>query len=241
MILSGSNQIIESGLIPVIGLTMPLTVLQPVTFRDPHLKGGHRYQVIVTFIAFAEGGPAPIVTGIAPAEGITGNTVTITNLSGLNFLPHSQAVLTRIGSPAINLSVTSVTPTKMTGTFNLAGAGVGLWDVTVTNPDGRTGTKPLIFWIKYPGAPVISFFIPVSGARGETKSIGVSGTGFQNGVVVNLTSGTSVITAAISQVTPTKINAEITIPSNAPTGYWNLVVTNNDGQSATRPNAFTVT
>jgi len=240
VILDGSNQIIESGLTPVNGLVMPLTISQPVTFHDPSLKGGHRYQVVVTFIAFAEGGPAPVITGIVPAEGITGTIVTVTNLSGSNFLPHSVAVLNRTGSPNINLTVTSVISTKMTGTLNLAGAGVGLWDVTVTNPDGRTGTKPQLFWIKYPSAPAIGSFGPPSGARGAKISIGVTGTGFQNGVIVNLTHGASVITAVVSQVTPTTITATITIPSNAPTGYWNLVVTNNDGQSAIRANAFRI-
>lgn len=239
--LDGSDQIIESGLTPVTGLTMPLTISQPVTFQDPSLKGGHIYQAIVTFIAFAEGGPAPIVTSIVPSEGITGNTVTVTSLSGSNFLPHSTAVLNRTGSPAINLSVSSVTPTTMTGTFNLAGAGVGLWDVTVTNPDGRIGTKSQIFWVKYSSAPTIGFLTPISGARGGTTSILVSGAGYENGVLVNFTRGISVITAVVSQVTDTKIYAAITIPTNAPTGSWNLVVTNNDGQSATRPNAFTVT
>jgi len=235
VILSGSNQIIESGLTPVTGLTIPLIFSQPVTISDPHLTGGHLYQVIVTYVAFAEGGPAPVVTGIVPAEGITGNTVTITSLSGSNFLPHSTAVLNRTGSSNINFSVTGVTSSQITGTFNLVGAGVGLWDITVTNPDGHTGTKPSIFRIKYPSAPVISFFTPISGSRGDTNTyFGLSGNGFQNGVVVNLTHGASVITATISDVTPTFVSGSITIPSNAPTGYWDLVVTNNDGQSATR-------
>ena len=118
--LDGSEQIIESGLTPVTGLTMPLTISQPITYSDPVLKGGHLYQVIVTYIAFAEGGPAPVVTGIVPAEGIIGTTVTITDLSGSNFLPHSVAVLNRTGSPDINLTGIIVTPpTKMTGTFNI--------------------------------------------------------------------------------------------------------------------------
>jgi len=240
VVLSGSNQIIESGLVPVTGLVIPLNISQPVAMSDLHLQGGHQYKVIVTFIAYAEGGPAPIVTGIAPSEGITGSTVTITSLSGLNFLPHSTAKLNRTGSPSINLSATSITPTTMTWTFNLAGAGVGLWDVTVVNPDTRTGTKPGLFWVKYPAAPVIGSFGPPFGARGATVPVGVSGSGFQNGVSVNLTRGTSVISGAVSKVTPTNINAAITIPSNAQTGYWTLVVTNNDGQSATRPNAFSI-
>jgi hypothetical protein len=242
VVLNGANQIVESGLTPVTGLSMPITISQPVTFSDPVLKGGHLYQVIVTYVAFAEGGPAPVVTGIVPAEGITGTTVTVTDLSGLNFLPHSTAVLNRSGSTNINLTITGVTiPTRITGTFNLAGAGVGLWDVTVTNPDGRVGTKPKLFWIKYPTSPMIGSFGPPSGARGNTMDIGVTGGGFQNGVVVNLTSGTSVITAVVSQVTSETVDGTITIPSTAPTGYWVLVVTNNDGQSATRANAFRVT
>ena len=242
VVLSGSNQVIESGLTPVTGLPLPLTISQPVSISDQVLGGGHRYQVIVTFIAFAEGGPEPVVSGIVPAEGITGTTVTVTNLSGSNFLPHSTAVLNRTGFSDINLTVTGVTtPTSMTGTFNLVGAGVGLWDVTVTNPDGRTGTKPQLFWIKYPSAPTISFFTPLSGARGATKNIGVGGAGFQNGVAVKFTKGASVINAAVSQVTSGTIEATITIPSDGPTGLWVLTVTNNDGQSASRSNAFTVT
>jgi hypothetical protein len=242
VVLSGSDQIIESGLTPVTGLTMPLTISQPITYSDPVLRGGHVYQVIVTYVAFAEGGPAPIITGIVPAEGIIGSTVTVTDLSGSNFLPHSTAVLNRTGYPDINLTVSSVTPTRMTGTFNIpADTAVGKWDVSVTNPDGRTGTNPQLFWIKYPAAPRIGSWTPF-GARGATNMyFGVTGDGFQNGMVVNLTYGTSVIQVTGLQVTPIFVNGLITIPSNAPTGDWDLTVKNNDGQSETFPQAFTVT
>jgi hypothetical protein len=241
--LDGSNQIIESGHIVVNSEKIPITIRQPIAYSDPVLRGGHLYQVIVTYIAFAEGGPAPVVTGIVPAEGIIGTTVTVTDLSGLNFLPHSVAVLNRTGSPAINLTATSnATSTRMTGTLNIpADATVGRWDVTVTNPDGRIGTKPQLFWIKYPAAPVISFFTPISGSRGDIDTyFGLSGDGFHNGVVVNLTHGASVISATVSEVTSTFVSGSITIPSNAPTGYWDLVVTNNDGQSATRPYVISI-
>lgn len=241
VILNGDNQIIESGLTPVNGLVLPITISQPVTISDLALGGGHRYKIIVTYIAFAEGGPAPIVNGIVPAEGITGSTVTITDLSGSNFLPHSTAVLNRTGSTNIDLTVTGDTiPTRMTGIFHLSGAGVGLWDVTVTNPDGGIGTKPQLFWIKYPSAPQIGSFGPPFGSRGDTMDITVTGQGFQDGVVVNLTSGASVVTAIVSEVLSTSVSGSITIPPNAPTGYWELVVTNNDGQSATRPYAILI-
>jgi hypothetical protein len=241
VVLSGSNQVIESGLALVNSEKIHLTIRQPVAYSDPVLKGGHLYQVIVTYVAFAEGGPAPVVSGIVPAEGITGSTVTVTDLSGSNFLPHSTAVLNRTGFPNINLTVTgTTTPTRMTGTLNLAGAGVGLWDVTVTNPDGGMGTKSELFWIKYPSAPGVSGFVPVFGTRGTTISIGVAGNYFQNGVAVKLTRGTSVINAVVSSVTQTRINGAITIPSNAPTGDWDLIVTNNDGQSDNMLGALTV-
>jgi hypothetical protein len=242
VILDGSNQIIESGLAVVNSEKIPITIRQPVAYSDPVPRGGHLYQVIVTYIAFAEGGPAPVVTGIIPAEGIIGSTVTVTDLSGLNFLPHSTAVLNRTGYPDINLTVTSVTPTRMIGTFNIpADAAVGKWDVTVTNPDGRTGTNPQLFWIKYPAAPRIGSWTPF-GARGATNMyFGVTGDGFQNGMAVNLTYGTSVIQVTGLQVTPIFVNGLITIPSNAPIGDWDLTVKNNDGQSETFPSAFTVT
>ena len=80
-----------------------------------------------------------------------------------------------------------------------------------------------------------------SGTRGATNLyFGVTGTGFQNGVTVNLTYGTSVIQVTGLQVTPTFIYGSITIPSAGPTGLWDIIVTNNDGQSATNPAAFRV-
>jgi hypothetical protein len=241
VLLSGSNQIIESGLKPVTGLLIPLTFSQPVAIRDPVLKGGHRYQVIVTYIAFAEGGPAPVITGITPSEGIVGTAVTVTDLSGNNFLPHSVAFLNRTGYSNINITASSVTSTRISGSFNIpAGAHVGLWDITVTNPDGRSGTKPQLFWIKYPDPPMIGSWTP-SGTRGATNMyFGVTGTGFQNDAVVNLTYGTSLITVNGLQVTPTFASGSITIPSNVPTGQWDLTVTNGDGQSETIPGAFRV-
>lgn len=242
VVLSGSNQVIESGLTPVTGLPLPLTISQPVTISDQVLGGGHRYQVIVTFIAFAEGGPEPVVSGIVPVEGITGTTVTVTDLSGSNFLPHSTAVLNRTGSPIINLTVTGVTtPNRMTGTLTIpANAMVGRWDVTVMNPDGRIGTKPQLFWIKYPAAPEIGAWTS-SGTRGATNMyFWVSGTGFQNGVAVNLTYGSSVIQMTGLQVDPIFISGSITIPLNATADRWDLTVTNNDGQSQTRTRAFLV-
>ena len=110
----------------------------------------------------------------------------------------------------------------MTGTFNLAGAGVGLWDVTVTNPDGRIGTKPQLFWIKYPAAPMIGSFGPPFGARGDDNEYRGNRGWFPEWCCGEPYQGTSVITAVVSQVTSETLTATITIPSNAPTGYGTL-------------------
>jgi hypothetical protein len=44
--------------------------------------------------------------------------------------------------------------------------------------------------------------------------------------------------SAETVVTSGKITGKVTLPSTARTGYWNLKVTNPDGQSGIKTNAF---
>ena len=101
--------------------------------------------------------------------------------------------LTKSGSPDINgTSVSVVSSTQITCSFNLAGAAAGQWNVVVTNPDTQFSTLTNGFTVIYP-APTVSGITPNSGVTGTTVNItNLAGTGFLSGATVKLTkSGSS--------------------------------------------------
>ena len=85
---------------------------------------------------------APTLSGITPSSGVTGTSVSITNLAGTNFSVSGTTVVQRkMGTTTIAAtSVNAISSTQITCTFSLAGAATGAWDVVVTNPDGQTAT-----------------------------------------------------------------------------------------------------
>ena len=90
-------------------------------------------------------------------------------------------------------------------------------------------------------APAISSIIPSSGFNSSIVSItDLTGTGFSTAATVKLTKGGQVnITATGVSVTATKIACNFDI-TGKPAGYWNVIVTNPDGQSTMLANGFEI-
>jgi PKD repeat protein len=100
----------------------------------------------------------PQVTGITPASGEAGTTVTITDLSGMYFEPGSSPSV-KLRKGATNITATSVnvlSTTRIQCTFSLAGAETGQWDVVVTNAEGQSGVGSGLFTV-VPGPLAASF------------------------------------------------------------------------------------
>ena len=93
--------------------------------------------------------PSPTVTGITPASGKTGATISITNLAGTNFRSGAMVKLQKSGQPDIvATSVVVSSPTAITCKFVIpATTATGSWNVVVTNSDRTTGTKAAGFSI----------------------------------------------------------------------------------------------
>ena len=81
--------------------------------------------------------------------------------------------------------------------------------------------------------PSITSIVPSSGPLIGGTSVVITGTGFQIGATV----GIGGVTALVSSVTPTQINA--TTGTAALAGIYDVVVINPDGRSATLQNGFT--
>ena len=188
--------------------------------------------------------PAPTVISINPAFGINTGTVSITNMSGTGFNTTVTPTVMLIMSGQTNIQATSVTvvsATQITCTFDLTGKTAGLWNVAVTNPDGQQGTLSSGFMIKNP-APTITSVLPGSGYNTSSVSnVVISGTGFltSGATVVLAESGQANVTGTIVSATATQLTCTFPI-TGIQAGSWDVIVTNVDGQSATRSGGFTI-
>ena len=187
--------------------------------------------------------PPPTVTSITNTTGYRGWPV-IESITGTNFVSSSISKLNRTGSSDIPASMcTFVSPTQLICTYNLLGqnASPPNYNVVVTNPDGRSGMRANYF-ILSSTAPTISSSTPNSGLQAATVPItNLAGTYFQPGAIVVYSQGaTSIPLTGVNVISRTQITGTLAIPSNAPTGLYNVTVTNTDGKTVTRASTFTV-
>lgn len=185
----------------------------------------------------------PTVTSVTPSLGVNDGSVNITNLAGTNFAVGATVKLQQAGKPdIIATAVTRPSGSKITCSFDLTGASSGAWDVTVTNVDQGVGTLSGGFTIYDYPAPSITSISP-NNAGSNNASVNISslaGTGFRPGAAVKLQkAGQSAIAATNLVISPTQITCSLDL-TDAVTGTWDVVVTNTDGQSATKAGAFTV-
>lgn len=184
---------------------------------------------------------APIVTGIVPDSGVNTGRVEITALTGANFLPGAAVKLSQAGQPGLTaVNVTVVSPGKLTCSFDLTGAAAGRWDVTVTNPDGRSGTLPAAFKVSY-AAPVVNSIRPNKGSNNNRISTVITGLNLKNGASAKLSkSGESDLPGEGVVVYPPASLACVFDLTGKAIGNWDVSVTNSDGQSGTLAAAFRI-
>jgi PKD repeat protein len=197
--------------------------------------------------------PPPTITGIAPNQASKGLSTVPFTITGTHFQDGAEVVISMRTTMPPPFEVVMIQASDeqvhdaggqqtITGTFNLGGALVGLYNITVTNPDGTSGTYQDGFTITGPVLAVTSIN-PNTGGQGTTVSIdNLAGTGFQNGATVTLQAyghpdivGTNVAVRSYSQ-----INCQFVLPLTAAEGWWNVVVTIPGGANATLLTGFHV-
>ena len=113
---------------------------------------------------------APVVTGVNPPGGVNNGSVSITDLSGSNFVAGANVMLNRTGYPGVLATgVAVVSPAKITCTVELTGLQPGQYNVVVTNPDLQQGMLTNGFTVTEPSRVVTSFTATTS-IRGLTIS-----------------------------------------------------------------------
>jgi hypothetical protein len=183
-------------------------------------------------------GPAPTVSGIDQTSGIQGQVLNVV-ITGTNFVNNATC---SFGAGITVNSCTFNSAIQMTANIAIAAnATTGPRNVTVTNPDGQSGTLASAFTVNAappPPPPTLSSISVLSGQQGQTLSDTLTGTNFVTGATCSFGAGITVNSCTVNSAT--QMTANITIAGNAAIGTRNVTVTNPDTQSATLTNAFTV-
>jgi hypothetical protein len=191
----------------------------------------------------------PIVNSVRPSSGAPGDTLTVT-INGANFQPGATASfgqgiavnsVTFVNSGTLRANIT-IDPSAQITTAGRT--------VTVTNPDGGSGSLPDAFLVTIPGALpppfIVSFSPSSSGTRGVAVPVTITGTDFQPGVVVAFSpGGITIVGAPMVNAAGTQITFSIIVDTSTvvvPTGtQFDISVINPDGGTDTLTNAFTMT
>jgi hypothetical protein len=180
--------------------------------------------ILNRFVSSSGAQTLPTVISVTPVSGTTTGGTAIT-ISGTNFVAGATVSL---GSSAAT-SVSVVNSTTITATTP-AGSARSV-NVTVTNPNGQSGTLSNAFTYSLP-APMVTGVTPVSGSTIGGTPITISGTNFVAGATVSLGSSAATVVTFVNSTTITA-----TTPAGV-AGSVNVTVTNPDGQSGTLSNAF---
>lgn len=177
---------------------------------------------------------APLVTAIDPSSGTYNEVVSVT-ISGANFVDGATVKLSMSGEDDIAASNVVVEDIgKIKCDLDIRGAKAGLWSVTVTNPDGRSGTLPAAFKI-IAVAPTVTSITPSKGVNNTSVDItDLAGKDFRSGAQVKLSlAGESDIYATnVSVVSSSKITCRFDLNGKT-TGIWDVTVVNDDGLTGT--------
>ena len=177
--------------------------------------GAYTYGAAPTF--------SSITPSIGPTIGGTGVTITGTNLAGVTSVTFGGTAAT---------GVTGVSDTTIAATTPFHAA--GLVNVVVTTPNGTvTGTNAYNYTTT--AAPTFTSIAPATGPVAGGTAITITGTNFVAGGLLGVRIGgvpaTSVVRSSATTITA------VTPAGTA--GAKDVVITNNDGQTATKTGAYT--
>jgi hypothetical protein len=176
----------------------------------------------------------PIVTSVSPNFGERGTTLPVT-IRGLNFQPGAVA---SFGEEISVNSVRFVNSSTLVANITISPAATtGARTVTVTNPDGSSGSLPSGFQVGT--VPIVTGVNPNFGSPGQLGLlVTITGANFQGGAFV--TFGPGIAVTATTVVDPNQIDVTIDISATAALGPRTVTVTNPDGATGSLVNGFTV-
>ena len=190
----------------------------------------------------------PVLSDFSPGQGDNCGVLFNAAITGTGLARACAEVkLVKAGEPDIIGDIVDGIPLDSIGAdFDLTGAAAGMWDLIITYPDLQTDTLVGAFEV-IDGTPcgpptVTDASVTTAMNCGNLRDVVITGTNFTPGTTVKLVrTGQPEIAGSITSVAlPTEITADFAL-ADVDLGTWDLVVTNEDLQSATLPGAIDVT
>ncbi len=177
---------------------------------------------------------APIISSVSPSFADRGVTLPVT-IRGLNFQPGAVA---NFGEDISVNSVRFVDSSTLVANITISlSATTGSRTVTVTNPDGSSGSLTSAFQVGT--IPIVTGVNPNFGGQGQLNlTVFISGANFQGGA--NVTFGPGIAVTFIQVNSSNQIEVDIDIAATAALGPRTVTVTNPDGATGSLVNGFTV-
>ncbi|MGH9803097.1 MAG: IPT/TIG domain-containing protein, partial [Blastocatellia bacterium] len=205
-----------------------------VTVSNPDTQSGRLTN------GFEVGAVEPLpatVTDVSPNNGEQGQSLTVT-INGSNF----QSGATSSFGAGITVNATNfVSASRLSAAITIAGnAAVGPRIVMVTNPDRQPAQLANGFDVRRIDlpAPSVASVSPANGEQGQSLTVTINGSNFQNVASSNFGAGITVNTTNF--VSANSLSAAITIGGNAVVGSRTVTVSNPDGKTAQFENGFEV-
>lgn len=189
----------------------------------------------------------PTVTSINQTTGFRNSTVNFMVI-GKNFQPGASGTFMRLYTPlgtSIPATLTSVTDTKITGTFTIPyDANTGKYRVDVLTVSGGSGSKQNAYTVNKIPAPKISSVTPSLAYQNQTFTMTVKGENFQTngGTNVTLTApSTTKYYMSMINVEAKQLNGTFKIPMGEPIAKgWILTIQTVEGGSVVKTTGFDV-
>jgi len=183
--------------------------------------------------------PPPEITSITPESGIKSGQLCNIVITGNNFQPGMSARVD-LNSGAVALFVFSEVKTNdtLTGCLDLGSLQAGVYDLTVTNPDGQSDTLERCFtnW----GVGEYSF-TPPRGAVGTTVRLYLTAPDKWTRATFELTRLAATLSPSnVQPVDLVTVRGDLDL-TGAAIGFWEVEVYTERGQQATLLNQFEVT
>ncbi|MBF8294942.1 MAG: hypothetical protein HW389_1487 [Bacteroidetes bacterium] len=189
--------------------------------------------------AFEVGRPAPVLARFSPTTGGRGRSLSVF-LNGTGFV---NGVTTATLGNGITVASVDGSSRSLTAQIVISqSAALGPRDLTVSTPAPGGGESTLTgaFSVVNP-VPTITSISPMSGARGKTLNVVVTGSDYYSGVT-SISLGNGITVDSVVVLSNTQLQARLSIAHQASGGVQDVSVTNAapGGGSATLTGGFTV-
>jgi len=225
-----------------------------MTLSQPEITGPLDIDALTSYIKSL---PAPIVipydgrirreadqdisvAGIQPEEGSPGDSLRLI-MSGNNLSNISTVSLQHDSEHITGEVLNHSDSTELTSSFRIPlTAPSGMYNISLSNPDGKTGSLADAFSIRPLSPPDVVSIRPKTVRSGDDISVIIQGTGFLTGATADIEKDGVMISANHPALVSNKtLSCSFSIP-NVSTGLWNVTVTNPDMQSCLLPGALQV-